>query len=148
MSGSKSLNTSLFGVIISSNIERVFNRDLSDHTLEIMFDAWWASMNVGSKCLIAWDDSGHAPSWRCHLPCGIDDNGNPGILCIVCHQVLRHPSDHGTSSMGKHLVAKVHIAKFNEITEWEATEWTSSTVAVTVLAIFRSQGSRGITTVS
>jgi len=50
--------------------------------------------------------------------------------------------------MGKHLVAKVHIAKLNELTELEVTELTSSTVDETALAILKRQGSRGITIVS
>jgi len=49
MSDSKSLNTSLLEVMISSKNEHVFIRDLSGHILQIIFDAWWASMNVGSK---------------------------------------------------------------------------------------------------
>jgi len=49
----QSLNTSLLEVMISWKNERVFIRDLSDLTLQIIFDAWWASMNVGSKRRIA-----------------------------------------------------------------------------------------------
>jgi len=33
--------------------EHLFIRNLSDHTLQIIFDAWWASMNEGSKQSIA-----------------------------------------------------------------------------------------------
>jgi hypothetical protein len=66
----------------------------------------------------------------------------------MCHQVLRHPSEHGISSMGKHLLAKAHITKLNEITESEVTELISSTVDETALAILKTQGSRGITIVS
>jgi len=69
-------------------------------------------------------------------------------MCIVCHQVLCHPSEHGTSSMGKHLLGKAHITKLNELTESEVTELTSSTVDETALAILKRQGSRGITIVS
>jgi len=105
-------------------------------------------MNVGSKRPIAWKNSRHAPSWRFYLHCGMEENGSPGIICIVCHQVLRHPSEHGTSSMGKHLLAKAHIAKLNELTELEVTELPSSTVDETALAILKRQGSRGITIVS
>jgi len=50
--------------------------------------------------------------------------------------------------MGKHLLAKAHIAKLNELTESEVTELTSSTVDETALAILKRQGSRGITIVS
>jgi len=92
-------------------------------------------MNVGSKRPIAWNDSRHTPSWRFYFHCGIEETGSPGIICIICHQVLRHPSEHGTSSMGKHLQAKAHIAKLNELTDSEVTELTSSTVDETALAI-------------
>ena len=105
-------------------------------------------MNVGSKRPIAWKISRHAPSWRFYLHCGIEETGSPGIICIVYHQVLRHPSEHGTSSMGKHLLTKAHITKLNELTESEVTELISSTVDETALAILKREGSRGITIVS
>jgi len=142
------LNTSLLGVMISSRNEHVFIRDLSDFTLQIIIDAWWASMNVGSKRPIAWNASRQAPSWRFYSHCGIEESGSPGIICIVCHQVLHHPSEHGTSSMGKHLLAKAHITKLNELTGSEVTELTSSTVDESALAILKRQGSWGITIVS
>jgi len=50
--------------------------------------------------------------------------------------------------MGKHLLAKAHIAKLTELTESEVTELTSSTVDEAALAILKRQGSRGITIVS
>jgi len=50
--------------------------------------------------------------------------------------------------MGKHLLAKAHIAKWNELTESEFTELTSSTVDETALAMMKRQGSRGITIVN
>ena len=37
--------------------------------------------------------------------------------------------------MGKHLLAKAHITKLNELTDSEVTELTSSTVNETALAI-------------
>jgi len=117
MSDSKFLNTSLLKIMISSQNEGILIRDLSDLTLQIVFDAWWASMNVGSQPPIAWNNSRDAPSWRFYLPCRIEETGSPGIRCIVCHQVLRHLSEHGTSTMGKHLLAKAHIAKLNELSE-------------------------------
>jgi len=117
MSDSKSLNTSMLEVMISSKNEHVFGQDLTDLSLQIIFDAWWASMNAPSKRPIAWNNSRHAASWRFYLHCGIEENGRPGIICIVCHQVLSHLSEHGTSSMEKHLLAKAHIAKLNELTE-------------------------------
>jgi len=105
-------------------------------------------MNVGSKRPMAWNNSRHAPSWRFDLHCGMEENGSPGIISIVHHQVLRHPSEHGTSLMDKHLMAEAHIAKLNELTESEVTKLTSSTVDETALIILKRQGSRGITIVS
>jgi hypothetical protein len=127
--------------MISSKNTRVFIRDLSDLTLELIFDAWWASMNVGSKRPIAWKNSRHTLFWRFYLHCGIEETGSPGIICIVCHQVLRHLLEHGTSSIGKHLLAKAQMAKLNKLTESKVTELTSSTVDETALAIRKRQGS-------
>jgi len=146
-SDSKCLNTSLLQVMMSSRNECVFNCDLSDLALQTIFDAWWASMNVDSKRPIAWNDSRHAPVWQFCLHCRIEETGSRGIICIVCHQVLRHPSEYGTSSMGKHLLAKPNIAKLNELTESKVTELTSSTVDETAQAILKRQRSRGITLV-
>jgi len=148
MSDTKSLNTSLLEVMISSKNELVFIRDISDLPLQIVFDAWWDSMNVGSKRPISWNNSRHTPSWQFYLHCGIEETGSPSIICIVCHQVLRHPSEHGTSSMGKPLLAKAHIAKLNQLTVSEVTELTSSTVDETAGAVLKWQGSRGIPIVS
>jgi len=49
--------------------------------------------------------------------------------------------------MGKHLLTKAHIAKWNELTESEVTKLTSSIVDETVLAMLERQGSGGITIV-
>ena len=105
-------------------------------------------MNVGSKRPIACNDYRYVGLWRFNLHCGIAETGSPAIQCIISHQGLHHPSEHGTSSMGKHLRAKAHIAKFNELTESEVTELTSSTVDETALAILKRQGSQRITMVS
>jgi len=133
--------------MISSKNEHVLIRDLSDVTLRSVLDAWWAAKNVDWNGPIAWNHSRHALSWQCYLHCGIGKTGSPAIICIVCHQVLRHLSDHGTSSMGKHLLTKAHILKLNKLTESEVTKLTSSTVDETALANLRKQGSRGITIV-
>jgi hypothetical protein len=140
MSDAKCLNISLLEVMISSKNDRVFIRDLSDITFQIIFDTWWASMNVGSKRRIAWNNSRHAPSWRFYLHHGIEESGCPGIICIVGHQVLRHPSQHRTSSMGQHLRAKAHLAKLNELTMSEVTELTSLMVDESALAILKRKG--------
>jgi hypothetical protein len=148
MLGTKSSKNSLLEVIICSINEFVFIRNLSNFTLHIFFDTWWATMKISSKQPIAWNDSRHAGSWQVHLYCGLEQSSSPGIVCIICHQVLRHPSEHGTSSMGKYLLAKAQIAKLSEITESEDTELTSSIMHESALAILKMQGSRGITIVS
>jgi len=61
MSDSKSLNISLPGVLISSKNQHVFIRDLGDLSLQIIFDAWWASIHIGSKPPIPSNDSRHTP---------------------------------------------------------------------------------------
>jgi hypothetical protein len=74
--------------MISSKNVRVFIGDLSDSTLQIILDAWWALMNVGSKHPIACNHSPNAPSWRFQLLGGIEETGSTRIISIVCHQVL------------------------------------------------------------
>jgi len=103
---------------------------------------------VGSKHPIACNNCRHTPSWRFYLHSRIEETSSPEIICIVCHQVLRHPSEHGTRSMGIHLLAKVHIAKSNELTELEVSKLTSTTVDETELAILKRQGCRRISAVS
>jgi len=50
--------------------------------------------------------------------------------------------------MGKHLLAKAHIAKLTELRESEVTELTSSTVNITAMAILKREESQGITIAS
>jgi len=148
MSNSQLLNSLLLDVTISSKHLLLFICDLSDLTLQIIFDAWWASMNVGSKHSIVWNSSRHAPLWGFYLDCGIKKTASPGIIWIICHQVLRHPSEYGTSSMGQRLLANVLIAKLTELIESEVSELTSTMVDGTALAILKKHGRRGITIVS
>jgi len=143
MSDTKSLNISMFEVMISSNNERVLIHDWSKLTFQKILDAWWASMNEDSKSPIDWNNYRLAPSWRFYLQCGIEKTGGPGIISIVCHQVLRHPSENGTNWMGKHLLANAHIANCNKLTVSEVTESTSSTIDEPALAIRMWQGCWG-----
>jgi len=101
-------------------------------------------MNVGSKRLIAWNDSRHASWWRFSMHCGMEGTGSPEIIFIFCYQVVCHPSEHGTSSMGKRLLLKPHNAKLHKLTESEVSELTISMVDEMALAIMKMQGSRRI----
>ena len=73
---------------------------------------------------------------------------SPGSICTISHQVLCHPAEHGTRSMGKQLLPKGCITKLNELTESEVTTLPRTMVYETVLAIMRRQESQGIATVS
>jgi len=148
MSDSQSSNTLLPEVMISSKNELVFIRDLSDLCFQIIFNTLWASVNVSTKHPIPCYHSCHAPSWQFYLHCGIVETCCPGMVCIICHQVLCHPSEHGTSSMQRHLLAKAHIAKLNKLTQSDVSELTSTTVDETALAILKRQGSWRVTIVS
>jgi len=114
----------------------------------MIFDHCWASINAGSKGPIACNNSSHVPLWGFYLHCGIEETSSGCIICIVCHQVLLHPSKHGNVSMGKHLLAEAHIAKLNELRDSAVTELTGATVDQTTLDMPKWQGSQGITIVS
>jgi hypothetical protein len=62
LSESKLFNTSLLEVMISSKNDLIFFQDLSNLTLQIVFNAWWASMNEDSKRPISWNNSRPVPS--------------------------------------------------------------------------------------
>ena len=98
-------------------------------------------MNLDLKFSIDWNKCRHAPLWLFNLHCGIDATGSPGIVCIVYYQAYCHPLEYGTSSMGKHLMAKAHMAQLNGLTESEVSQLTNSMVNGTALAILKRQGS-------
>jgi hypothetical protein len=100
--------------MITSKTAHVLIRDLSNLKLQIILDMSWASLNVGLKRAIASNNSRQTALWRFYLHWEIEENGSPDIICIFCHPVFRHPSEHGTSSMEKHLLAKAHITNLNE----------------------------------
>jgi len=148
MSDSKSLNTSLLEVVICFYNEPAFIFELNDICWQTIVDAWPAEINISFKYSIGWNNFRHAPLWQFYLDCQIEGTGSPGIICIVCHQALQHPSEHGTTSMGKRLLPKAYIAKLHNLTESAVTELTSSKVDETALAILRRQATRQITIVS
>jgi hypothetical protein len=105
-------------------------------------------MNIGSMRPIASNDSRHVPLCQFDLDCGIDESSNPGIICTIGHQDLLNPSEHGTSSMGKHLLVNAHIAKLDELTEFQVIESTRLGVDETAVAILKRKRSWEITMVS
>jgi len=121
----QSFNASLQEVMISSNIEHVFLRDLSGLTLHIIFHAWCFCMNLCLKCGMDWNDSRHVSLLQFYLHCGIVEIGSPGIIRIVCPEVLGHLSEHGPSSIGNLVLGNAHTAKLNRLTALEVTKLTS-----------------------
>jgi len=148
ISDSKCLNASSVEVMISSKNQPIFIRDWNDFTSKIMFNAWWASTNIGLKRYIDWNNSRHTASWGCYLHCTFQETSSPGSIYITCHHVLRPVLEHGTRSLRKLLLANTHIAKLHKLTVSQVMELTSSTVNDTALAILRSWGSQGITMLS
>lgn len=108
----------------------------------------WTFINVGSMCPIARNNSGHELLWRCYLHCGMEETANPAIICITCHPVFCHLSEHVSSSMEKTMLDIVHIAKLKKFTKSKVIKLTILTVDVLTLAILKMQESRGITIVN
>ena len=148
MSHSKSSYPTLLQFMISSKDTLAFFRDLGDHTLQLYFNAWLAWMNVRSKRRIAWSYSGHASWWGFDLHCGMEEAGSPWIICIICYQVLRHPSEHETRWMRKHLLARALVTKVKKLTESDVCESPSSKVVEIAFKILKRYGCWGITIVS
>jgi hypothetical protein len=103
-SDSDSFNPLLLKVTISSNNESFFICYMDNHTLQIIFDNWWDFINVNTKCAIVWNNPTHRQSWNVFLHCRIEVSGSQGIISIICHQVLCHPTNHGTNTIEKCLV--------------------------------------------
>jgi len=117
MSDSKSFIISLLELMISSKNKHDFICNLSNLTLHIIFDARWASINVGAKRSNPWNIARHPALWRFYLHYIIEETRSPRIISIISHQVLRHPSEHRTSSMWSPWEAIAHIMELNELTE-------------------------------
>jgi hypothetical protein len=58
--------------------------------------------------------------------------------------VLAHPSEYGTSSVGKHLKTKAHKAELNQLTESDVTLLTGTAVDEQTLALLKTKGSQGV----
>ena len=142
------IDTTPLEVIHLADGRKVYVRDAADSKLQTIFDTWWKGMNVESKKLISWDGRKCSTAWRFYKQCGIVQDGSPSIICIVCSQVLKHPSRVGTSGMSKHLLSKEHMAKKNKLKEEEDDEYISLDADEQLLAILKKKGSHGTLVVS
>jgi hypothetical protein len=59
----------------------------------------------------------------------------------VYHQVLPHPSEHGTGSMGYHMLATAYSTKLHKLSSLEVTDFTISMLNKAALArMMRKEG--------
>jgi hypothetical protein len=65
-------------------------------------------------------------------------------MSIVCYQFLVHPSENGTSTMGKHLSSKGHKAQLEKLTESDVTLLTGTAGDEQALAVLKKKGSHGV----
>lgn len=88
----ESLTTSLLKVMIPPKNILPIICDLGVLALQIISDTWWAYMNIPSTRSISWDKPQHTSSWQLYVQSAIEETASSGIICIICSQVLRHPS--------------------------------------------------------
>ena len=101
-------------------------------------------MYVETKTTIVWSGFQHAAAWRFYKYCTKTDNGCPCVICIVCHTVLVHPSENGTSTMVKHLQSKIHKAELNKLTESDVSLLAGTAGDKQALAVLKKKGSQGV----
>lgn len=141
-------DTSTLEVICASNGEEVFVRDTTDKTLQMTFDAWWSEMEVVTKKPVYWKGQKTAKAWEFYKQCALTENGSPSIVCIVCHKLLSHPAMTGTSAMSKHLTAREHVAKLNDLASSTGGGLLGKHADQQVLAMLKTKGSHGVLIVS
>jgi hypothetical protein len=130
--------------MISSTNQNGIIWDLSNLTFEIELNKWRDSMNVGSKCHIAWNHSGCAAWLLFCIICRTVETDSLCIQCFICNQVIPYRSELVNSSLWEHTLAKVHISKLSKLTGSEFTELTYSTVHEAALPKLKAAASRGI----
>jgi hypothetical protein len=81
-------------------------------------------MNVDSKLSIASNNYPYGSWWRSYMHSSVQKPGNPGIICIVCLQVISHPSEDDPSFMVNQLLANSHIGKSNKLGNLKVYEST------------------------
>jgi len=79
--------------MISSKNKHVIIPELSDITFQMIFDVWWASMNVSLKCPFVWNISTHASSWLLYLHAGW--RRQPAIALYILFDIVTAACDPG-----------------------------------------------------
>jgi hypothetical protein len=105
MLDSKSINTSLQEVKISSKNEYVLISTFSDLTLLIILDAWWASRNIAFKRPIAWClkmllHGDIICTAELRRPAALESYGSYGFKFFTIHQRMG-PAQRGNSCWQK-----------------------------------------------
>jgi hypothetical protein len=82
----------------------------------------------GTEFKVDWDAGYTSEVWSNFRQC-MDEQGWPGVICIICKKILEHPRKEGTSSMKKHIqvktcqkAAKVIVKRENKSTPCEVSE--------------------------
>jgi hypothetical protein len=70
----------------------------------------------------------------------MEESSSHSILCIICHHFLRQLAEHATHSIEICLLATVHSAMLNKLTECNDFALTASIVDETALAIPMQHG--------
>jgi len=82
-----------------------------------------------------------------YMDCALEETGSPGMIYIVSHHILYHPSEPATSSIGNLFRGNAHIALPHKLTQSEVTELTNSMFDESVVSILKRHKSQGITIV-
>ena len=101
-------------------------------------------MNVETKTTILWSGSRHTAARQFYKHCTKTENGCPGVICIICHTVLVHPSENRTSTMAKHLQSKTPKVELNKLTESNVSLLTGTAGDEQALAVLKKKGSQGV----
>lgn len=142
------MDTTFLEVLHAAGDQLVYIRDPTDKTLQTIFDTWWTEKKATTKKPITWNGRKSASAWRFYKQCATVEEGRPFIVCIVCHQLIVHPAETGTSAMAKHLLRKEHVNKLNELTEMERDELSSTAVDEQALDVLKKKGSLGVVVAS
>jgi hypothetical protein len=142
------LDTSTLETMISAHGVAVYIRDSTDKTRQSVFDQWWKETEVVTKNPINWNGKKTAKAWQFYKQCASKENGSPSVICIICQKVLNHPSVIGTSAISKHLLAREHVVKLNELGSSFGDLSDDKPVDQQVLAMLKTKGSQGVIIVS
>ena len=97
------------------NGTHVYIRSPVDRQLMDAFDIWHVSCNWKPEKennrkygKLNWDSTKYSQSWEMFEQCAFVKDGYPQISCIVCLNLMQHPSINGNKTMNDHVEGAVH----------------------------------------